>query len=228
MQNSPRQIFPGVFLIRGRIATASLAPGFRVYNEDTEKIGGVQYRLWNARKSKLGAAIVKGLKNLPITPGGSVLYIGAASGTTASHVSDIVTGEGVVFCVEFAPRAVRDLVKVCERRENMLPIPEDARTPENYADVVAEEAPDGVDAVFQDVADPEQVRILKINCERFLKKGGTALLALKARSISGTGDPQEIYARVLREVQTDFEVVQRIDLAPYDIDHMFLALRKKS
>jgi fibrillarin-like rRNA methylase len=50
----------------------------------------VEYRVWNPFRSKLAAAIVGGIENLWIAPGNKVLYLGAASGTSVSHVSDIV------------------------------------------------------------------------------------------------------------------------------------------
>ena len=38
-----------------------------------------------------------------------MLYLGAASGTTVSHVSDVVGPEGMVYAVEFSHRPGRDL-----------------------------------------------------------------------------------------------------------------------
>lgn len=50
----------------------------------------VEYRAWNPFRSKLAAAILGGIDQIHIKPGAKVLYLGAASGTTVSHVSDIV------------------------------------------------------------------------------------------------------------------------------------------
>ena len=117
-----------------RLATKNLAPGRAVYGERLITFKGVEYRIWDPYRSKLAAAILKGLKNVPIKPGNKVLYLGAASGTTASHVSDIVGENGHVYCVEFSARAIRELVNnVCAFRPNMSPILEDARLPERYA-----------------------------------------------------------------------------------------------
>ncbi|MBS7659825.1 fibrillarin-like rRNA/tRNA 2'-O-methyltransferase, partial [Candidatus Bathyarchaeota archaeon] len=138
MHVKPHPKFPQVyqvFLDDGsyRLATRNLAPGRSVYGEKLIKYEGVEYRLWDAFRSKLAAAILKDIKVVPINPGDQVLYLGAASGTTASHVSDIVGEKGYVYCVEFAPRAVRELVNnVCPYRLNMIPILEDARFPERY------------------------------------------------------------------------------------------------
>ncbi len=223
----PEEIFPNVFEINGRIATRSLAAGYKVYGEQLVRIGDIEYRMWDAQRSKLGAAIVKGLETLDIEPGSSVLYLGAASGTTVSHVSDVVGRKGVVYCVEFAPRCMRDLLNVCERRGNMMPLLEDARFPEHYADVVNKYSKGKVDCVFEDVADPEQVRILKENCKAFLKPGGQALIAVKSKSISAVTDRAKIFATVEKELSDMFEIVQKFPLEPFDKDHMFLSLRMK-
>jgi fibrillarin-like pre-rRNA processing protein len=116
-----------------RLATRNLTLGRNVYGERLLRHEGVEYRVWDAFRSKLAAAILKNLKTVPIKPSHRVLYLGAASGTTASHVSDIVGEKGYVYCVEFAPRALRELVNnVCAYRLNMSPILEDARFPEKY------------------------------------------------------------------------------------------------
>ena len=46
--------------------------------------------MWNPFRSKLGAAVLGVVDQIHIKPGTKVLYLGAASGTTVSHVSDIV------------------------------------------------------------------------------------------------------------------------------------------
>jgi fibrillarin-like pre-rRNA processing protein len=216
-----QEIFQGVYRVEGKIATKSFCPGYSVYGEKTASEGGVEYRLWDPYRSKLGAAIVRGLKRLAIAPGSKVLYLGAASGTTASHVSDIVGKDGIVYCVEFAPRSMRQLISVCEKRQNMLPVMEDARFPERYAEIGA------VDVVFEDVADREQARILLDNSRIFLQKGGKALIAIKSRCVSSSEPPERIFAQVERELQSDFFVLQRIRLEPFETDHMLLYLEKK-
>ena len=88
---------------RKRIYTLNLTPGKTVYDERLVTEAGSEYREWNPRKSKLGAAIAKGCTNIFIRNGSVVLYLGCASGTTVSHVSDIVGREGFVFALDFAP-----------------------------------------------------------------------------------------------------------------------------
>ncbi|MCX6767747.1 MAG: fibrillarin-like rRNA/tRNA 2'-O-methyltransferase [Candidatus Micrarchaeota archaeon] len=217
-----KKVFPGVYRIEGKIATKSLAPGTTVYGELTRKIGGDEYRFWDQRRSKLGAALVKGLRTMPIIPGSKVLYLGAASGTTASHVSDIVGENGVVYCVEFSARAMRDLIAVCEKRENMVPILADVRMPEAYECDVPK-----VDVVYEDVADREQARILLENAAKFLPAGRLAAIAIKARCVSAAANPKQVYSQVLSQLHPVFEIVEKIDLAPFEMDHLFAVLRKK-
>ena len=167
--------FPGVYLVNRQLATRNLVPGYRVYGEKLVAENGIEYRIWDLYRSKLAAAMHKGLKEMHIKPGSSVLYLGAATGTTASHVSDIVGMDGIVYCVEFAQRSMRDLLAVCERHENMMPVMGDARQPQQYAEGIEE-----VDIVYQDVAQPDQDDIFIKNSRMFLKKGGWGMIAIKS------------------------------------------------
>lgn len=223
MAEKVEELFPGVFRVGGKLATASIAPGTKVYGERLVKAGGEEYRHWEPSRSKLGAALVRGLKEMPIKPGARVLYLGAASGTTPSHVSDIVGEKGTVYAVEFSAQAMRDLLSVCEQRPNILPLLRDARFPGQYKEAVGGK----VDVLYEDVADPQQARILIENAKVFLAKEGWALFAIKARSVDVTLEPKEVYARVLAELEPHFEVVERIDLAPFEEDHLFLVLRRR-
>ena len=126
------EIFPGIFRIDGKLATKNFAPGTKVYGEKLVRVKNVEYRMWDLFRSKLAGAIVKGLSEVPIKPGSLVLYLGASNGTTPSHVSDIVGEEGAVFANEFAQRSMRDLMDVCAKRPNMMPIFGDARMPEEW------------------------------------------------------------------------------------------------
>lgn len=218
-----KQLFPGVYRANGLLATRNLVKGFKAHGEQLLLERGAEYRVWEPRQSKLAAAIARGLKTLPIREGSKILYLGAAQGVTASFVSDIVGARGIVYCIEFAPRAMRDLLRVCEARGNMLPILADARKPQDYAGDVKE-----VDVVYEDVADPQQAQIMKENARAFLKKGGFGLLAVKARCVSSIVEPKKVYAQAIRELESDFEVVEKIDLAPFEEDHLFLVLKKKA
>ncbi len=222
------EIFPGVYRAGRELATRSLAPGLRVYGEQVVKgPGGAEYRFWNPFRSKLAGAINRGLTQLPIKPGSRVLYLGASTGTTPSHVSDIVGPEGLVLCVEFAKRSMLDLVQVCEHRPNMIPLLADARLPQAYSPAVEEEAGGTVDCIYEDVADSEQVRIMLSNARAYLAKGGWALLCVKARSIDATAQPQQIFKEVLPQLEAEFNVVQSMSLEPFDKDHLFVLMQKK-
>lgn len=219
----PEQKFPGVFAFNRMLATKSLAPGTRVYGERVIQEKGVEYRFWDPYRSKLSAAILKGLKSLPIKPGEKVLYLGASTGTTPSHVSDIVGEEGGVYCVEFAPRSMRELINVCEARRNMLPIMADARQPEEYAKYIKGR----VGVIYEDVADPAQASIMLSNAEKFLEKGGSALIAVKAQSIDVSRRPEEVFKEVIQALSGAFEVRERIGLEPFDRHHLFISLEYK-
>lgn len=216
------QIFPNVFKVNGMLASKNLVPGVKVYGERLVREKGKEYRLWEPSRSKLGAALAKGLKNMPIAPGVSVLYLGAANGTTCSHVSDILGEKGELYCVEFAPHSMRDLLFLCEKRKNMLPILADARMPEKYEATVGGK----VDVIFEDVSDPAQAEIMIANA-RLLKKEGVALIAVKSRSVSSSRSPQDVYEEVEVKLKEKFEIIEKLDLAPFEADHEFLVLKQK-
>jgi len=227
---SPHPQFPGIFRVvledgSRRLATAGLVPGRSVYGERLIRHGSIEYRVWDPFRSKLAAAILKGLNIVPIMPGHQVLYLGAASGTTASHVSDIVGESGRVYCVEFASRSIRELVdNVTAYRVNMLPILEDARKPEKYMMFVRGK----VDDVYCDVAQPEQARILADNADVFLRADGWAMLAVKAQSIDVTKEPSEVFRSESRVLENrGFRVEQVIGLEPYDKAHAMIVAQKR-
>ena len=207
-----------------RLATRNLAPGRSVYGERLIRSEGVEYRVWDAFRSKLAGAILKGLQTVPVLPDHKVLYLGAASGTTPSHVSDIVGMKGHVFCVEFAQRSLRELVaNVVAHRLNMSPFLADARMPQKYVMFI----PGKVDEIYCDVAQPEQAKLLADNADVFLKDGGWVMLAVKAQSIDVTKAPSEIYRQEAKVLEKrGFRVEQVVDLEPYDKAHaMILAQR---
>jgi fibrillarin-like pre-rRNA processing protein len=215
-----RKIFDGVFLIDNFIVTRNLTPGLRVYGERLIKDNEIEYRAWNPFRSKLAAAIKKGLKNFPFKKGTTVLYLGASTGTTVSHLSDIVESEGCIYAVEVSPHAIKNLIKNCERRENVVPILADANKPQEYEEIGK------VDVVYEDVAQPNQDEILVKNSEKFLKQGGIAMLVIKSPSIDVTKKPKETFAEVLDRIKQHFDILERIDLEPFDKEHLFVVLRK--
>ena len=215
--------FDGVYMIDGRLATVNLLPGARVYGEDLVKVGRAEYRIWDHYRSKPAAAMKKKLKAFPLKKGMVVLYLGAASGTTVSHFSDIVGSGGVIYGVDIAERVLRELIHHAELRGNIVPILADARLPEKYAAQVF----GNVDLIFEDVASKDQVEILVRNADRFLAPGGCAMIAIKSQSIDVTKPPKEIYKECLEELEKHFDVVDKVELDPYEKMHMFVVLRKK-
>jgi fibrillarin-like pre-rRNA processing protein len=221
----PHPDFPEIYQVvledgAKRLATKNLVPGRNVYGERLIRFEGEEYRVWDAFRSKLAAAILRGLETVPIRLGHQVLYLGAASGTTASHVSDIVGDKGHVYCVEFASRSIRDLVEnVCVYRVNMSPILEDARVPDKYSMLIRGK----VDDIYCDIAQPEQARVLADNADVFLKKHGWIMLAVKSQSIDVTKEPSEVYKNEIRVLEKrGFQVKQAVQLEPYDKAHIMI------
>lgn len=220
----PHPKFPEVYWARledgsRKPATRNFSLGKTVYGERLIKYEGTEYRIWDPFRSKLAAAILKGLKKVPIQPGHKVLYLGAASGTTASHVSDIVGEKGHVYCVEFAARSIRELVdNVCAFRVNMSPILADARFPERYTMLVEK-----VDDIYCDIAQPEQAKVSADNADVFLKSGGWIMLAIKAQSIDVTKAPSEVYKQEINVLKTrGFHIGEVVHLEPYDKAHAMI------
>jgi len=201
---------------RGRTAllTRNLTPGKRVYNEDLVVRGGVEFRTWDPFRSKLAAAVLKGLPDGIIRGGSKVLYLGASTGTTASHVSDIVGDDGLVVGVEFAPRVAREFLEhVARERKNVIPFVADARDPSKYAVAM-------FDVVYCDIAQPDQTEIAMANCDRLLKKGGSLILVVKARSIDVLKEPERVFMEESRKLQkAGFSVKKVVELSPFDKDH---------
>jgi fibrillarin-like pre-rRNA processing protein len=174
-------------------------------------------RVWNPFRSKLAALYYTG-NGLEITSAMRVLYLGAANGTTVSHVADYAE---TVYAVEFAPRPMQDLLEVARRRSNVVPIMADAGRPDQYAPLV-----EPVDLVYQDVAQPEQVKIALSNC-LFLRDGGALILMLKTRSVDVTQEPAAVFTESLsRLASAGLSVQEAVWLSPYHKDHAAIVCRK--
>lgn len=150
-----------------------------------------------------------------MAPGSKVLYLGAASGTTVSHVSDLVGPTGTVYAVEFAHRPGRELLNMSKKRPNIVPIIEDARHPHKYRMLVPM-----VDTIFADVAQPDQARIVGINAQYFLKVGGHCMISIKASCIDSTAPPEAVFTQEVKRMQQEgFKPIEQITLEPYERDH---------
>jgi fibrillarin-like pre-rRNA processing protein len=214
-----REILPGVYLFeedgQKRLATKSADP-VPVYSERI--LDG--YRLWDPFRSKLAALLLKGIgSSFGLNRKTSVLYLGAATGTTVSHIGDIVS-DGLVYAVEFSPRAMRDLLRLCERRENIVPILANAAQPEEYCGLV-----EPVDLVYQDVAQRNQAEIASLNCARYLKPGGDLILMMKTRSIDVTASPESVYSSEIKNLR-GLDLLGAVDLLPFHQDHWAVWARR--
>jgi fibrillarin-like pre-rRNA processing protein len=201
-----------------RLATLNLDQGKSVYGEKLLMLNGSEFRLWDPFRSKLSAALTRGL-DFELMPNTRVLYLGASTGTTVSHISDIVGANGRVFAVESSSRVGRELINnVSSRRKNVIPIISDARKPRAYFSIY-----DTIDLVYCDVAQPDQTAIAMENCNVYLKRGGTLLLVVKARSIDVTMDPKKVVKREVKKLEDNsFTILQVVNLDPFDKDHAFV------
>jgi fibrillarin-like pre-rRNA processing protein len=209
----------GVFTDGERLYTRNSTPGKAVYGERLVATGGEHFREWVPTRSKLAAFIRSGGTFFPFWKNSKVLYLGAASGTTASHIADIVA-EGVVYCVEFSPRSFRDLVPVCEGRPNMVPFLADATRPQEFSFGVS-----GVDVVYQDIAQKGQVQIFLKNLTAF--GAGKGMLVVKARSEDVAGDPLRIYEEAGRQLRDEgLRVEEMVRLDPMEKDHAMIGVSR--
>lgn len=215
--------YEGVFIVKGKedaLATKNMVVGESVYGEKRVSVEdatgtSIEYRVWNPFRSKLAAAMMAGLENVHVKPGTKLLYLGAASGTTVSHCSDIVGPEGIVYAVEFSHRSGRDLLNVAKKRPNIVPIVEDARHPHKYRMLVGM-----VDTIFSDVAQPDQARIVALNAHNFLKNGGHAVISIKANCIDSTAEPEAVFAGEVNKLKEEkFKPREQVTLEPYERDH---------
>ncbi|KAI0247914.1 Fibrillarin [Lactifluus subvellereus] len=217
----------GIFIARGKesmLVTKNLVPGESVYGEKRISIDSgpdgakVEYRVWNPFRSKLAAGVLGGMDKVYIEPGSKVLYLGAASGTSVSHVADIVGPEGVVYAVEFSPRSGRDLINMAKKRTNVIPIIEDARFPQKYRMLLST-----VDVIFADVAQPDQARIVAHNAHQFLKVDGHAVVSIKANCIDSTAPAEAVFDREVNLLRGEmFKPLEQITLEPYERDHAMI------
>ena len=207
-----------------KLATENLVPGNQVYKEKLIVKKNIEYRLWDPFRSKLAAAIMNGLEYFPFENKSKVLYLGASTGTTVSHISDIVGKNGIVFSVEHASRVARDFLdRVASYRTNIIPILQDARKPEDYFSVFGK-----VDIVYVDIAQPDQTKIAMDNCKVFLKENGYFFLVIKTRSIDVTKSPKKIVEEEVKKIEKNFEILQSINLHPFDKDHAIVIAKNKN
>uniref|UniRef100_A0A7J2TKA9 Fibrillarin-like rRNA/tRNA 2'-O-methyltransferase n=1 Tax=Archaeoglobus fulgidus TaxID=2234 RepID=A0A7J2TKA9_ARCFL len=189
------------------------------YGERIIFMDGERYREWVPWRSKLSAMILKGY-NLDFKGDEKVLYLGAASGTTLSHLADIVDG-GIIYAVEYSAKPFLKLLDLARERENIIPLFFDASKPWLYSGIVEK-----VDFIYQDIAQRNQVEILKSNSDFFLKSGGRILMMVKAKSIDSTANPEVVFSKVMKELEDSYSIIAHDSLEPYHRDHIFVYAKK--
>ncbi len=220
-----KTVFPNLLMEKKRktiLFTKNLTPGKTFFEEKTKKINNREYREFSPKKSKLAAAIAKGLNQAGIYEGIKVLYLGCSHGYTPSFLSDMIGEEGFIFGVDFAPRVMRDFVFLCEKRKNLCPIMEDANNIKEISKRICE-----VDLLYQDVAQKNQLEIFVNNANAFLKKEGFGILAVKSRSIDVTKKPKLLFKELRKELEKQFTIVDYRELDPYEKDHCLFVIKKK-
>lgn len=207
---------------REKLYTLNLTPGKKVYDEQLVKQNNIEYREWDAYGSKLASVILNGCRNIFLRKDNVVLYLGSASGTTVSHVSDIIGKDGFVFAVDVAPIVMKDLIFNCEARKNIAAILADANHTKELMERVSM-----VDVIYQDIAQKNQVDIFIKNINVFLKKEGYAILAIKARSIDVTQYPKQIFNEVREKLEKELTIIDYKTLEPYQKDHCMFICKNK-
>ena len=219
-----------IFYKDGEIATKNLTPGIKVYDEKLIREGDErednlenieEYRIWNPRKSKLAAALLNGLGGFDLNSYSKVLYLGASTGTTVSHISDICEN-GLIYAVEFSLVSMKKLVRLSQRRNNIAPILADATKPKYYLNKVEK-----VDLVYCDVAQEKQSELFMDNMDIFLKEDGQGLITIKARSIDVVQKPRKIFKDEAKKIKENgYSILEKIKLEPYEKDHIAFLVEK--
>ncbi|MDO5852043.1 MAG: fibrillarin-like rRNA/tRNA 2'-O-methyltransferase [Methanobacteriaceae archaeon] len=215
------EIFDGVFLMDDHLATLSIDQKKQVYGEKLIEYEDGEFRLWDPRRSKLASCILKGMSTFPFKKNSNILYLGASAGTTPSHLSDICCN-GRIYCVEFAPVMMRELVDVCKTRHNLLPILDDATKPLNYLHLV-----ECVDIIYSDVAQSKQTELFLENIKLFADEDTICIIMIKARSIDVTKNPNTIFKEEEHKLkESGMKILEKIKLDPYEKDHIAFICKK--
>jgi fibrillarin-like pre-rRNA processing protein len=204
------------------LATINHTPGESVYNEKLYNKSGIEYRTWDSYKSKLAACIQEGMKEIPPLEDCRILYLGASTGTTVSHVSDIVSnGSGRIIALEFSVKAARRLIQLSNNRSNIIPLVSDARKPEEYATSVGT-----VDFIFQDISQVNQSQIFIDNAKAFLKKNAKGLFIVKCASIDSTRPADEVTNDQIRQLEAAGFTIERVlDISKYEKEHRAILVK---
>jgi len=205
-----------------KLYSKNLVPGNKVYGEKLITFKGDEYREWDPFRSKLAAMILEKPSLEFLTKDLSCLYLGAASGTTISHLSDIIYC-GIIYGVEFAERSMRQLIQNTDKRKNIVPILGNANFPESYANSIFTP----IDLVYQDVAQPNQAQIAIENCNYYLKDNGFLILAIKSQSIDSVQKSEKIYLQEKRIIEkAGYKIIDSVNIHKYAANHIILTVQK--
>lgn len=214
-----KEVFPGVWREGKKLYTENAVSGKKVYNEKLLKDRSKEFREWAPERSKLAAAVANNLRNFSFKKDSKVLYLGASTGTTVSHVSDICS-DGIIYAIEFSERVFHSLLDLARPRKNIVPVMSDARKFERYQWI------EEVDVVFCDISQPDETEIAIRNAKEFLKKGGILMVSIKSQSIDVTKKSRQVYEEEKKKIeQAGFDVVEAIDLEPFEKNHALIVAR---
>ena len=205
-----------------KLYSKNLIPGNKVYGERLISFKGEEYREWDPFRSKLAAMILEKPSLEFLKKDLSCLYLGASTGTTISHLSDIVY-EGVIYGVEFAERSMRQLIQNTDKRKNIVPLLGNANFPESYAKSIFTP----IDLVYQDIAQPNQAQIAIENCNYYLKNKGFLILAIKSQSIDIVEKSEKIYMQEKKILEkAGYVIIESINIHKYAANHIILTVQK--
>jgi len=226
IRNHPK--FTGVFISgpqeRLKLYTKNAVIGKNVYGERLINHRGTEYREWDPYRSKIAALILENPFTNFLTENLKCLYLGASSGTSISHLSDIINS-GIIYGVEFAERSMRQLVQNSSERTNIIPILGDARFPEEYAKYIFTD----IDLIYQDVAQPHQAEIALSNCNYYLKNKGVLIIAIKSQSIDSIQKSEQIYEQEKKILEkAGYTIIESINIHKYAANHIVLVVKKST
>jgi fibrillarin-like pre-rRNA processing protein len=192
-----------------------------VYGEKIIKKGNYFLHQWDSKKSKLSAAISDGLSKLPVESDSEILYLGASSGTTTSHLSD-VSDEGKIFAIEVAPEPFAKLLSLSEKRTNIFPVMSNARIPETYSFFIGHSP----DLIYQDISQKDQTEILLRNMETF-PEWGYAIYMLKAISIDSSRKPEDVLTDQILKLKKfrSIKILETINISNFHRGHFCILLQ---
>lgn len=207
-----------------KLYTKNLEPGKNVFNQKLVKLDDVQYREWDPYRSKMAAILLNNPETTFFNPKQKILYLGASSGTTVSHFSDIIE-EGIIYAVEFAEKSMRQLIQNTKNRTNIIPILGDARYPFQFSNSIFSQ----VDMIYQDVAQPNQAEIAISNGDYYLEKNGLISIAIKSQSIDSTMKPQKVFELEQRKLEKGgYKVIEKINIQRYAAEHIVFIAKKEN